>query len=219
MKIAGVIFDMDGLLIDSERFSMDMCIKILEKLNIQYTKEDYVKTIGLNHRDCTKLMLEHLHGDQTKVDLIYQLYDERMIQAYQNGEIPLKKGAERIIRYLLEHHIPMALATSSPFARVQDAFSNSVFGGVPFAKVITGQEVTNGKPHPEIFLKAAELIGQDITKCIVLEDSYNGINAAYRAKAITVMVPDLLEPIDEIRAKCNYVVKDLDEALELIREE
>lgn len=218
MKFDGVIFDMDGLMIDSERYSLDLCIKIMEEIDIAYSEEEYMKTVGLSHADCDRIMLEYLNGDRAKLDYMNARYKELLFDAYLKGLVPLKPGAVELIDYLKQQQIPYVLATSSPRERVNIIFNETPFKGNPFTKVITGGEVTCGKPAPEIFIRAAEMIDKDITKCLVLEDSYNGVKAGHASGATTIMVPDLKQPTEEIRALCDDVVVDLFEVIKMLKE-
>jgi len=218
MKFDGVIFDMDGLLMDSERYSLNLCVKLFNEMGVPYSEEEYMKTVGLTHADCDRIMLEYLNGDSEKVKQLNQGYGRAIIDAYEKGLVPLKPGAYELINYLKQQNIPYVLATSSPRDRVAVIFNKTEFNGNPFTKVITGNEVTNGKPAPEIFLKAADMIGKDIKKCLVLEDSYNGVRAGHSSGAYTIMVPDLKQPTEEIKALCNDIVEDLFKVIEILKE-
>ena len=133
------------------------------------------------------------------------------MQRVEREGIPVKPGLYEILEFFRQRGVKIALATSTSretaelnlrLAKVSDYFDVLVCGG----------DVTNGKPHPEVFLTAAERLGFSPESCVAFEDSINGIKSAYAAGMTTVMVPDFLQPTDEIKPMITYLCKDLSEA-------
>lgn len=211
-----IIFDMDGVLIDSERVSLE-CFKKAAKIHgVELDIDLYMSTIGQNAKTCDETYMRCFKDREllTNAKITYKnLFKEES----DNGRIPLKKGAREIIASLKNNNYPYALATSSARPYVEMAFINQGYSEVPFKYIMTGDKINNSKPDPEIFIKAAEMMGVDVKDCLIVEDSLNGIKAAYNAKATSCLVPDIVEPNEEMLNKANYIKKDLLEVLELIK--
>ncbi len=216
MKIKGVIFDMDGTLTDSERYARDLTLSLFAEKGYPISEQFYNRLIGTNRDSGIRILYEKTKDDEIS-DYLFKLYAIRMNEAFNKSEINLKKGAVEIIDFLHLHNIPAALATSANMTKVKASF-NSNNMNVPFDHIVTGDMVKNGKPDPEIFIKAANLIGVDIKDCLVIEDSIHGIDAALACESIVVMVPDLLEPTEEQLKQGVIVKKDLFEVLDFIKQ-
>ncbi len=122
-----------------------------------------------------------------------------------------------MLLWLKEYNIPFALATSSVAEAVELAFNDRKVKLNDFKAIVTGIEVSKSKPDPEIFLKAADKIGVDITDCLVLEDSYSGIMAAMASKATAILVIDTFVPSEQLRKEVGYVFDSLKQVLELVK--
>lgn len=208
MEINGVIFDMDGLIFDSERWSNICYRQACEQLGYPYSAELFKKMMGAVMDDSLRLQME-FYQDRKVVDEIMTTYEGLFEKALEEGKVGLMKGAWELIHFLKDHDFPMCLATSTRMTGVQAEFSHSPFQKIPFEHMVTGEAGAKGKPDPDVFLKAAALIGQPIETCVVLEDSINGMHAAIAAHSISIMVPDQLAPTPDIRAQASYIMPDL----------
>ncbi len=213
-EIKGVIFDMDGLMIDSESVTFINHKKIIADMGYDLTFDVFKKTIGCRSLetgefyksiysqdlDCEKLRLESKK--------LYREYLEK------NG-VPVKKGLFELLEYLKSKKIKCAVATST---RTQSAsYALEKAGITPYMDVfVFGDMVENGKPAPDIFLKACAMIGEKPEDCLGIEDSYNGVRAIYSAKMMAAMVPDILQPTDEMKEKTYVIVDSLDKLIEII---
>ncbi|MDO4377733.1 MAG: HAD family phosphatase [Erysipelotrichia bacterium] len=213
----GVIFDMDGLLVDSERFSKHLYREIFNDLNVHFDNNIFKNVLGLS-RQAESQYLEELFGSATKVEQFYDLYSKKLYDSYKESKIPLKQGAEQLLFWLKEKEIPFALATSSPLGAVKLAFCNRNISLSDFTSVITADDITKSKPDPQIFLKAADKIHCSIEDCVILEDSYNGIMAAIASGGIPMLVIDLYNPDEEVTKKVKYIKNNLSEVLNLLQE-
>ncbi len=213
----GVIFDMDGLLVDSERFSEQIYREIFTELNAHFDHNVFKNVLGLS-RQAESQYLGEIFENPAKVEQFYDLYPKKLYNAYKENKIPLKKGAEQLLFWLKEKNIPFALATSSPLEAVSLAFYNRDISLNDFAAVITADDITESKPDPQIFLKAADKIQCSIKDCIIMEDSYNGIMAAIASGGIPMLVVDLYKPDEEVKRKVKYIKNDLLEVLNLLQE-
>ena len=158
---------------------------------------------------------------------IWKYIEELREEGYEIKAIPNKGyslsskndliSAEGISNYLKENHIKTALATSTQRERVEIYFEK---GNLPlqFDATVCGREVKNGKPAPDVFLKAAELLGLEPGECLVIEDSYNGIRAANAAGCQVVMVPDMDEPTEETKAVCAQTLESLYDVIRYLDE-
>lgn len=216
MKFEGIIFDMDGIILDSERYSEKIFEKIFNELNHEFTHELFVRVLGVVPEVENKILHEYF-GNKEDVLYFREQFNYLLDKGYEEGKIDLKKGAFELINYLNEKNIPYALATSSSRKRVEMCFNNTKFGSNPFKYVVTGCEVEKSKPEPDIFLKAAELINCDIKKCLIIEDSFNGIKAARASGATTCMIIDIVPPTEELMEKIDMIKEDLFEVKRMIK--
>ena len=138
----------------------------------------------------------------------------RFVEAHKAG-VALKTGVIEMLDHLDAVGAPRAVATSSRMRSVETHLGHAGLLG-RFDAFITAESVTHGKPHPEPYLKAAAALGMDPRDCIALEDSHNGVRAAAAAGMMTIMVPDMLEPNDEMRGLCVRIAQDLHEVRDLL---
>ncbi len=210
-----VIFDMDGLLLDTERIAVDSWLEAAAAFGLQLTESIVHSTIGINWEG-TKRIIEDALGP----DVPYERFFDQVNTAYHarlSRGMPLKPGAPELLKALHGAAVPVGLATST--ARKQAGWKLESAGLLQyFTGMACGDEVERGKPNPDIFLLSACRIGAEPCCCVVLEDSPAGILGAKAAGMTTIMVPDLLEPSRETMGHADHVVKDLFEAGALLRE-
>ena len=209
------IFDMDGLLIDSERIIMQACINVASAFGITYTPNDYVELIGRAAPDSTRMMTAQLGGEAQFKQVI-----ER-VDALLNEEanhFPLKAGALEIIQHFHQKNIPCCVASSSYQPVIKHRLSQvSVLDY--FTAITSGDEVKRGKPHPDIYLLAIEKLGVSAKECIAFEDSEFGARAAIAAGLNVVVVPDLKQPSEFVIENSFRVLNSLIEAKDFLLEE
>lgn len=215
--INGVIFDQDGLLFDTERISVSAWNKAGDELGF-YLEESFLKTIrGANAKDAVRRFEEEFGGafDFWK---LRERKQEHFLKMLREREMPVKPGAHELLRYLRDKGYKVALATAS--AR-EYSMDNLRLAGIEdfFQAVITGDMVTEAKPNPEIFLKAAEVLGEEPGHCLVLEDSLNGVEAGLRGGFVTIMVPDLTEPDESLKERVCRVCSSLLEVRDWLAKE
>lgn len=196
-KLELIIFDMDGLMFDTERIAFISWKKAASDYGYEIDEQLFKKTVGVNLEGTKKIYLTHF-GEKFPIEIIK---DERFKMAEnlikQNG-VPIKNGLHELLDYLSEVNIKRAVATSTNRERATTLLK---MAGIDtcFDYIMCGDEIENSKPHPEIFLRVAEKLGCLPERCIVLEDSEVGIQAAYRAGMIPIMIPDMKEPEEEIK--------------------
>ena len=204
----GVIFDMDGVIFDTERFYLDCCIPAAEKLGMERIEEVSFRCIGLTKEETDRRMLE-FYGPDAPLDDFEREVSAVFRQRYEElKHMPVKPGAEALLSWLKQRQVPLALASSTRIAIVTQELKDAGLYGY-FDVIIGGDMVSRSKPEPDIFLKAAELLGEKPDNCIVIEDSFNGIRAAKAAGMTAVMVPDQLEPDEEMRNLADIILPSL----------
>ncbi len=207
--IKAAIFDMDGLLIDSERIIMQACIVAAKQIGITYTQAEYVELIGRAGPDSTRIMVEQL-GGQANFNQVMQGLD--ILLAEYNHTFPLKNGANKLLKHYQSNNVICSVASSSPIHHITHRLNHvGIFNY--FSYITSGQEVTRGKPDPDIYLLAVKKLGLKAEECIAFEDSENGALAAIAAGLKVVVVPDLKQPSDYVRAHCHQVITSLEDWL------
>ena len=207
--IRGIIFDMDGLLFDSERVGMEVIKKAALKQGKVLTDDTVIATLGATNVVGKAIYEERVPG--IDVELLYQGFAEGMSEQAELGAIPLKKGAFGLLQKVKALGIPCAVASSSPEKYVRLYLASQKITEY-FDVLIGGPKGINSKPAPDIFLLAAEKLGVAPRDCLVLEDSSNGIRAGRAAGMTVCMVPDLIPYREEFAPFVDYVAKDLTEA-------
>lgn len=211
--IKGAIFDMDGLMFDSERLVCNIWQEMMDENGYKFNVDIFKNTIGLR-RDKTKEFYISLYGSDFDYDRFKMQSRERFYKRIEKDGVPIKKGLFELLDFLRDNGIKMAVATSTSAKTALKVIKKA---GVYdyFDSFVCGDDVKNGKPHPEVFLTAAERIGVPPEECVAFEDSINGIKSAFDANMTTVMVPDFLQPTDEIKPKISLLCKSLDEAIDI----
>jgi HAD superfamily hydrolase (TIGR01509 family) len=208
-----VVFDMDGLLFDTEALYRDAMIAAAMRLGFQMSEQVFVTLIGLPPDTSRARLLEH-YGNDFDVDGFWRESADGF-HALSTGRSFLKAGVVELLAALDRFGLRNAIATSS---RHQDVQRNLIAHDLSgrFHCVVAHGDYALGKPNPDPFLKAAERLGVAPENCLALEDSFNGIRSAAAAGMMTVMVPDLIQPTEEIRKLCLRVARDLHEVRELL---
>ena len=198
LDIHGVIFDMDGLLLDSERVALATVAAAAAEMGFEWPPELGLAMVGLNSKDGPAVIRRHL-GDDYPVEALYASFGRLYELAIDEGRIPLKGGVTELFDVLDTLALGRVVATSTRRSRAEPKLAavgllNRVHG------MVCGDEVARGKPAPDIFIAAAGRLGVAPANCLVLEDSNAGVRGALAAGARVVMVPDLLQPADDVLA-------------------
>ena len=209
------IFDMDGLMIDSERVTYNEYVKKLAQLgHHDFTEELYRNCLGKNKPGICQVFIDHYGQDfpMTEVwDDVHVWIDESLRQY-----VPKKKGLVELLEYLKANNYKTIVATSSGRARVDEILKNADLTKY-FDDTICGDEVTHGKPHPEIFLTACQKLNVKPEEALVLEDSEAGILAAYDGHIDVICVPDMKYPEPQFVEKVTKIVDSLDEVIDYLK--
>jgi thiamine pyrophosphokinase len=196
-KMEAVVFDMDGVIFDSENLVIQCWQVVAEKYHIPDIEKACHECLGINAA-LTRELMKKRYGE----DFPYDAYKKEMSALFHEqaagGRLPQKPGIQTLLQYLKEQGVKIAVASSTRREVVERELAE---GGLLqyFDSVICGDMVSKSKPEPDIFLKACESLTVSPSKAFAIEDSYNGIRAAYRAGMKAIMVPDLAEPTEEMQ--------------------
>lgn len=209
IMISGCIFDMDGLLFDTERIFQNYWRAIAAEQGIVLADSFTAEITGTSGEMMNCILEKHYHtGDGGEI----QKDCKKRVLRHLAKDVPVKKGAVEILRRCRTLGIKTAVASSSPLRQIENNLKN-VGMEKDFDALVSGDEVERGKPAPDIFLLAAKRIGVPPEECVVFEDSPHGIEGALRAGMKAVMIPDLLPPWEEHKRRID-VYHDLQEAAE-----
>jgi HAD superfamily hydrolase (TIGR01509 family) len=212
---AAVIFDMDGLLFDSERLYAEAVLSAAREVGCAMSHEVFLQLVGRSREVNHRFLLDH-YGADYPLDALIAAWGRHFL-ALTSGGVPLKPGAAELLDLLDELGLPRAIATSSTHATVQRNLASLGLAD-RFHGVVAHGDYASGKPSPDPFLKAADRLGVAPGLCLALEDSHNGVRSASSAGMMAVMVPDLIAPTEEIRGLCTLVVDDLHAVCRLVGE-
>ena len=205
--IKGVLFDMDGVILDTEKLYTRFWVEAAQSLGYPMTHEMALGMRSLS-RQAGERQLKAYLGDS--VD--YQEVREtriRMMEAFiEEHGVELKPGIHELLAFLKEKGIKTSIATSSPIERTKRYLAQVGLVN-DFDALVSGHMVEKGKPEPDIYIYAAANLGLKPEECLVLEDSPTGILAAYRAGCVPVMVPDQDEPTEEVKTRVYAVASGL----------
>lgn len=206
--VDAVIFDMDGLLLDTETICIAAIMGASRAVGFEVSEAFCHAMIGVPSKECD-LMMQERFGTGFPMDE-YRRECSALMDRLVDAGIPIKPGAIELIEYLSEHDISIAIATSSSRRiTTRNLQKSGLFDR--FDVIVTRDEVQHGKPHPDLFVRAAAELNARPGHCLSLEDSPNGIRSAHGAGTMPVMVPDILMPTEDIRAMCIAVVETLHE--------
>lgn len=210
-----VVFDMDGVIFDSERAVMQCWKELAEKYQIPDIEQAVLSCTGTTMKRTREIMLETYGADfpyDTYAKESSAIYHSR----YDGGRLPMKPGVVELLTFLKEEGKKIALASSTRRQTVTNQLRDAGILDF-FDQVICGDMVERSKPAPDIFLKACETLGVKPERAYAIEDSYNGIRAAHAGKLHPIMVPDLLPETAEMQEKVEVVLPDLLEVISYLK--
>jgi beta-phosphoglucomutase-like phosphatase (HAD superfamily) len=219
LHISAVIFDMDGLMFDTERIAQRAWVRAAADCGFDFSGQVYLGVIGHGLPDVEAYIRQALGEDFPFQDAYRRKQEYVREYIVQNG-IPLKQGLldllEWIERRSIDDQVRMAVASSSPCETIEYNLRMAGLDSQRFDALVGGDEVREGKPAPDIFLQASRELGIPPQRCLVLEDSNPGIQAAHAAGMTPVMIPDLIPPDERSLALAYRVIPSLQEVKELI---
>ena len=214
--IKAVIFDQDGLMFDSERLVAEGWAEIGKRYGYDIT-EDFLRTVRGSSAAETKAAFQEKFGKDIPYDEMNLQKRRRTYDYIRVHGIPVKPGLKELLKYLRSRGVPAAVATSSSREWTEGNLSST--GIAPYFKLsVYGDMVSRGKPAPDIFLLAAEKLGEKPENCLVLEDSLHGNEAAINGGFVGVMVPDLTPPTQYLRDNLFAICPSLFDVISLFEQ-
>lgn len=207
--IKAIIFDMDGLMIDSERVTFECYQERLKDMNLTMDEEFYKTLLGKPIKGIYQRFYD-VYGNDFPIQNVIQDVHQLMAERFETEGVPVKKGLVKLLHYLKDNNYKTIVATSSNRDRVDKILSQAKITEF-FDDSICGDEVTKGKPNPEVFLKSCQKLGVNVDEAIVLEDSEAGIQASYDANIKVICIPDMKYPEKQYEEKTFKILKDLTE--------
>jgi len=202
----GVVFDVDGLLLDTERIYFDGFCTALDALGLPPDDDLFRQLVGTNHVLGRRLLTEGLSG-RVSLEEFNAVWNGHVAERLANC-IPVKPGARALAEHLREWGIPYIIATSTKTEKAHLHLDRAGLSTL-FQDVIGGDQVTESKPAPDIYLHATARLGLNPANCVAFEDSPNGVRAAHTAGLITVQILDIVAPDAELRALGHHIADDI----------
>jgi HAD superfamily hydrolase (TIGR01509 family) len=214
MKYKAVIFDMDGLLLDTERIALDAFVASCRECNFEPDIGVYTRCIGTTSH-MTREILTTGYGPGFPFETISGIWKKRYLEEVLTKPVPLKPGVLALLKQLDKLGVKKAVVTSTERELAKIKLTNA--GIEHFFLFILGRDqVSQGKPNPEIYLTACRMLNEAPSDCLALEDSENGVLAAHSAGLTVIQVPDLVKPSEKIIALGHRIVNSLEEVPSLI---
>lgn len=209
-----VVFDMDGVIFDSERAVMQCWKEVASRHNIPNIEKAILACTGTTMVRTREIML-NLYGADFPYDEYARESSAIFHSRYDGGRLPMKQGVKELLSFLKEHGKKIALASSTRQQVVTDELRDAGIIGY-FDCIICGDMVSRSKPAPDIFLKACEELNVSPSDSYAIEDSYNGIRAAHAGGLHPIMVPDLLPADEEMQSLAEIVLPSLTSVMEYL---
>lgn len=216
-KYSGVIFDMDGLIFDTEIVYLETNVRLAPKYGLVGLDHDYMMTcIGISDKEVyEKYRNDFPNVSKENMDAFISAGHQEVRAFFESGQTQLKPGARELLAVLKKENIPCVVASSNLREFIELLLEKAGIQDY-FAGIVSANEVKQAKPDPEIVEKAVALLQLKPSECVMLEDSLNGVRAAYSASVPVIVVPDLLSPDFEMKDKASHIVPSLFEVTELI---
>lgn len=214
MRCKGAIFDMDGILFDTERVYQETWRELADERGIDLGPT-FTKTITGTSGEHMQQIIKNYYQTERAAEVIEECL--RRVREKLSVHVPIKAGVPEILEHFRKNGIKTAVASSSYMDQIEANLKTSGLVDY-FTVVVSGTELEHGKPAPDIFLHAAHMLGLRPEECYVFEDSANGVRAGYAAGCVTVMIPDLIEPKEEIVSLCSKVCTDFYQVMSTVWE-
>ena len=204
--VEAVVFDMDGLLVDTETMFRDVLMEVSRRRGHHLPLEVFLRMVGLQHEASRIVAVDHFGADFDYDGWTADAWE--LARARTEVGVTVKAGVVELLDFLEDAAIPRAVATSSGHPTVVRMLGPTGLLS-RFQAIVAAGDYLRGKPNPDPFLVAAERLGVAPTACLALEDSHNGVRAAHAAGMMTIMVPDLLAATEEMRGLCVAISETL----------
>ncbi|MBR4494058.1 MAG: HAD family phosphatase [Clostridiales bacterium] len=217
MKFKAVLFDMDGVIFDTERAIIECWKLVAPEAGLKDIEAFCQDALGTNSQVTHELFVSR-YGAEVDYDGLNQKKRELFMRMFDAGLVAVKPGVRELLGYLKDNGVKVALASSTSSKSV---LREIIAAGLEkyFDEIVCGDMVTRSKPEPDIWLEALRRLNVEAKDAAAIEDSFNGVRSAKAAGLYTIMVPDIVQPDDEIRALADQVFPSLKEVLESIEKD
>ena len=215
-KFDAVVFDMDGVIFDSEKAVMECWGILARKYGIADIEKNVLACTGTTMTKTREIMLE-AYGEDFPYDTYAKEASAMFHEKYDGGRLPIKKGIVEIMKLLKKNKKKIKLASSTRRQTVVNQLTDANIIDY-FDEIICGDMIEKSKPEPDIYLKACSELGVKPEASYAIEDSYNGIRSAYNGRLMPIMVPDLRKPNDEMIEKSVCIMNNLLDVINYFRE-
>lgn len=214
--IQGIIFDMDGTLLDTERILVQCWIKSAALYGFSMKEQHALNIRSLQH--CfAESYLKSIFGASFNYDAIRQTRKKLFAEELEKNGVPVKQGVLPFLQFCRSKNLPTIVATATAQKNAVQYLERS--GILPyFTEIVGGDQITVGKPFPDIYLAAAKAIHQNPSCCMALEDAPNGVLSAFYAGCKVVMIPDLSQPDEMLQPFLFSVQPDLTHVIPILKE-
>lgn len=209
-----VVFDMDGVLFDTEKLCLDSWSHVAKEQEFEGMEEVFEQCIGLNANDTKSLILNH-YGQDFPYDSFRVRASEWFWEYIRKKGLPIKTGVKKILPYLQQEGYKIGLASSTRYESVVDCLKRADIIDY-FSVIVTGDMIEHSKPKPDIYLLACKKLEVDPGDAYAIEDSPNGIRSASAAGMKAIMVPDMLLPDAEMKRLSHVICRDLNEVIKFL---
>ena len=211
----GAIFDMDGTLFDTEKLYRQAWLDVAKEFGLEKNYELPVAISGTNPGEESFQVIRKFYPEIDAKKYFYRVLE--MVDDWREKKLELMAGVLEILDFFKAKNISMAVASAAPVEVIEQNLSRKNLRGY-FKVLVGGNEVSNGKPAPDIFLLAAKKLNLAPEDCYIFEDSFNGIRSAAASGGVAIMIPDTVQPNDEIKKLCAAVFVNLTAARQAIME-
>ncbi len=209
-----VVFDLDGLMIDTERVALECWLEAASAAGWEVSRETCLALVGLGQRESRQALLDRM-GGRFPLTEVSARGRERYLQRLRSEGVSVKPGLVELLDWLAASKVPVAVATSTQHALAIEKLALAGLDG-RFETIVCGDQVPRGKPAPDVYREAVARIDTDPAQCVALEDSEIGLRAAHAAGLACIVVPDLMPPSPEFEPLAHAIVPSLREARELL---
>lgn len=216
-NIKGVIFDMDGVIFDTERMSSRFWQKTMAKYGYEINDEIYTEIMGRDREGIVRALEEIYKNPEIDFKSIAEEKTDAMVEELDKNPIPKLLGIDEILIYLKENNYKLAVATSTRKIRAEKRLKKEGLYDY-FDAFMYGDDVVRSKPNPEIFLRAAKMLDLDPKNCLILEDSPSGIEAAYSGGFPCINVVDMKKPTEKMKSETIAICDNLLEVIDWLKE-
>jgi len=206
-NIKAVIFDMDGVIFDSERAVIEAWKEVAGQYGVPDIESYCIQCLGMNASEARKRFTE-IYSEKYDYDRLRDEKTQKVIKMFEDGKVGLKPGITELLVFLRTHSYKTAVASSTREAAVRRELTSADIIQY-FDEIVTGDMVEKSKPDPEIFAKACEKLNVRPDQSIGIEDSFNGVRSSSSAGLYTIMVPDMIQPDEEIKKTADLILPDL----------